>query len=569
MKRISLFALLLVAVLMLSLFVGCASEPAPTTPPADEPAPSAPADTTETPDAPAETPVEEFAEVPEIVTMTAHGYEFKIPQIAIDPYPLPLVNEPAEISYFSRWTSTVASTPMELYLYQELEKRTGVVVDYQCVSSDEQFQIMYASQDYADIIGGTDTSYVGGIDKAIEDEIYVDAADYAHVTPLFNAWQYVDETYHRDSKTDGGAMYFRSVQSGCEPAWVGGMVRSDWLEDCGLDLPVTYDDWHTMLTAFKDQKGATRALGLSPNGYDDMAYTLTAGYNVCPGWYHINGEIKYGFAEEGMREYVTMMHQWYSEGLVDKDFPGYDNAFELGTDYLESGEMGAWDWAAAGHPDLWATMFPDIEVAAVTSPVKNEGDEYHLRRRNDYSGASCKFITTAAVERGTDELAAKWIDYSYSLDSAYLWTFGEYGLDWEYNEDGIPVYTDHFFNHPDGKNIYGQLKTNASGSMFYIWWREFDRNSDAVMKAYHTWQDNCDAAYNIPTFGIALTTEEGEDYASPYSDIQTYVNENIPLFIRGDRSLDEWDDFVAALYQFGLQDCIDIYQAAFDRYNAR
>ena len=73
----------------------------------------------------------------------------------------------------------------------------------------------------------------------------------------------------------------------------------------------------------------------------------------------------------------------------------------------------------------------------------------------------------------------------------------------------------------------------------------------------------------LPTYGLSLTAEESEAYSSPYNDIKTYVEENVPLFIRGDRSLDEWDDFVATLYQFGLQDCIDIYQAAFDRYNAR
>lgn len=572
MKRISWLALLLTVVMMLSVFAGCSSEsPATTTELTSTSEPtdtSEPADTTESADT-TENPIEEPAENIEIVDMTAHTYSFKAPQIAIDGYELPLVDEPTTISLFQQWSSSYVGSPMEMYIYQEMEARTGIIVEYQNVSATEQFQIMYASQDYADIIKGDDTYYAGGIDKAIEDEIYIDAADVSELTPMFNAWQFVDETYRKACKTDSGAMYFRSVQLGCEPAWCGGMVRSDWLADVGLDVPVTYNDWHEMLTAFKEQKGATKALALSPNGYETTCYTLTAGYDVAPGWYHVDGEIKYGFVEEGIREYVTMMNQWYSEGLVDPDFPGYVDPFASGQDMVNSGTTGAWDWAAAMHGDLWPALNNgEGTFVGVTSPVKNEGDAYHLRRRNDYSGGYILFISTAAEENGNLEAAAKWIDYNYTLDCGYLWTFGEYALDWEYNEEGVPAYTDHYYNNPEGKSIYAGMKMQSNGSHVYIWWREFDTTSESCMASYHTWQDSSDAAYNIPS-GIALTTEEGENYASRYSDIQTYVQENIPLFIRGDRSLEEWDEFVAALYQLGLQDCIDIYQNAFDRYNAR
>ena len=81
---------------------------------------------------------------------------------------------------------------------------------------------------------------------------------------MFNAWQTVDADYARDCKTDSGALYFRSVQTGSEPAWCGGTFRADWLADCGLDTPVTYDDWHEMLVAFKDGKAVAKSVGYRP-----------------------------------------------------------------------------------------------------------------------------------------------------------------------------------------------------------------------------------------------------------------------------------------------------------------
>ena len=533
--------------------------------PADEPT-EAPAETPEEP-VEVETPVEP---VVNNVTMTVYGNSFDVPQAAIDGVALPLVDEPAELSMFWQWSNNYVGNPMEMYIYQEREARTGVTVDYVCVSAAEQFQIMYASQDYEDIIKTGATSYVGGVDKAIEDEIYVDAADYLHLMPVFSGWMTTSEEYAKDCKTDSGAYYFNSVQLGREPAWCGGVMRADWLEECGLDTPVTFDDWHEALTAFKEQKGAESPLSLSSVGYDNMGYTLHAGYDAAPGWYQIDGEIKYGFVEEGMKEYLTMMNQWYSEGLVNRDFPGYISCFVEGATQFTQGTTGAWDWASQSHLDQWVMMNGgEGKLTAVASPVKNEGDEYHFRRHNGISGGNCTFITTAAVERGVDELCARWIDYLYTLDCAYLTSFGQEGLDWEWGEDGIPHFTDHYRNHPDGKSVYNDSHMDQLTSCAYIWWREFDTKSENALNAYRIWQDSTDAAYMLPQFGASLTAEESEIYSTPFNDISTYVDENIPLFIRGDRSLDEWDDFVATLYQFGLQDCIDIYQAAFDRYNTR
>lgn len=40
-------------------------------------------------------------------------------------------------------------------------------------------------------------------------------------------------------------------------------------------------------------------------------------------------------------------------------------------------------------------------------------------------------------------------------------------------------------------------------------------------------------------------------------------------FISGSKDIDaEWDNFVTQLDQMGLQDCVEVYQAAYDRFNA-
>ena len=49
---------------------------------------------------------------------------------------------------------------------------------------------------------------------------------------------------------------------------MGMAMRKDWLDELGLDVPVTYDDWHNVLTAFKEQKGATAPLWINASAGD-------------------------------------------------------------------------------------------------------------------------------------------------------------------------------------------------------------------------------------------------------------------------------------------------------------
>lgn len=69
--------------------------------------------------------------------------------------------------------------------------------------------------------------------------------------------------------------------------------------------------------------------------------------------------------------------------------------------------------------------------------------------------------------------------------------------------------------------------------------------------------------------GISLTSDESAEASALQSDIYTYVSEAIPKFILGDLDIEaDWDEFVSNVKSMGIEDVIDIYQGALDRYNA-
>jgi putative aldouronate transport system substrate-binding protein len=80
------------------------------------------------------------------------------------------------------------------------------------------------------------------------------------------------------------------------------------------------------------------------------------------------------------------------------------------------------------------------------------------------------------------------------------------------------------------------------------------------------WTETSDDLYTLPS-QVELDTDEATEYGDLWSDISTYASTEVFKFVMGEYNFDDdWDNFIAQLEDMGLQDCIDIYQEAYDRY---
>ncbi len=92
-------------------------------------------------------------------------------------------------------------------------------------------------------------------------------------------------------------------------------------------------------------------------------------------------------------------------------------------------------------------------------------------------------------------------------------------------------------------------------------------NYDEIIETEKVWTEQ-DISLCLPK-NLFMTDEEANKYSSLYTSIETMVQENTCNWIQGAMTTDNFDEFVDSLYQFGLQECIDIQQGLLDRYNAR
>lgn len=65
-----------------------------------------------------------------------------------------------------------------------------------------------------------------------------------------------------------------------------------------------------------------------------------------------------------------------------------------------------------------------------------------------------------------------------------------------------------------------------------------------------------------------LHDEEELDKLADYADMMDYVTSSMAEFITGNRSLDDWDNYLKTLDEMGLDEYVALRQSGFDRANA-
>ena len=245
---------------------------------------------------------------------------------------LPLTEDGVTLTYWVTFPSSgvTMNDLNENEFYTEMEKRTGVHIDFQMISSAERqtnFNLMIASNALTDLIYTGASLYAEGVDAAIDDGYYMDLTDkIPEYMPNYEAIRESDENYRLLSTTDSGRMgavyEFRQSKQG---PWLGMWMRQDWLDKVNMEIPETYDEWHDVLAAFKDQIGATAPLILNFSGSDGEIGMMSAGFGTNNRWQlDAEGKVNFGPYMDGWKDYVTKMHEWYTEGLIDPDFMATD-----------------------------------------------------------------------------------------------------------------------------------------------------------------------------------------------------------------------------------------------------
>ena len=165
-----------------------------------------------------------------------------------------------------------------------------------------------------------------------------------------------------------------------------------------------------------------------------------------------------------------------------------------------------------------------------------------------------------------DELV-KWADYFYSPDGQILYNMGIEGVTFEFDENGKPQWKDEMIHDPNGLTLT-QKRVQYMGfqSGCGAWTDETYQGAETYWTSTELMDEYRPYLPEEVWELFSPTPEEAEEMDYLWTDIQNYLNENIAKFITGDRSLDEWDKYVADIQNMDIARYMEIYTAMYNRY---
>lgn len=552
MKNMKICSLLLVLVMLLSVVAGCAVDATETSAPTEGPAAAA----TAAPPAKTEEPASDY-------------------------FPL-AANETVSMWYV--WNPSITSHldgPEGMEFFKQMEQRTNVTIEFTTVSlnlASEQFQFMSAGDDYTDIIMDATQYYTGGSAKIVGDGVVYNLAGLMdEYLPNYKAALESDPEYTRGVTNDDGTIPAFFLLTDVSRAAYGPVIRQDWLDELEMEKPVTYDDYYDVLTAFKTVLGADGPLAVSQCGIPYANY-LIAGYDVIghtSPWsaYGLftnrDGTVVFSPATDNFYQYVEMMNKWYSEGLVQADFMVGNNPMFVDAEKVYTGQVGIF-YEASGNIASYNAMDDSIEIAAIADAKQTADQQLHIRSSAGRVSATNSMAISTTVDNAKLETVARWLDYIYSEEGQLLANYGVEDLSFVYDAGGTPQFTELITNNPDGLSIDSALyvyalPNNLVGLMQSG--RTDGANNALQQEALALWNEP-DASYLYPT-RATMTDDENEEFSLLYADIETYISENVVKFIKGERSMSEWNAFAASFDEMNINRCVEIKQAVLERYISR
>jgi putative aldouronate transport system substrate-binding protein len=578
MKK-KLLAMLLAVGMLVGLLAGCGSNGTSASTAAQSETKSEAETETSAAEAPeAEATADSAAEA---VTTTVES-DAVWPYNALGNVELPLTDEPEDFTIWMGVNPNVLKITEDIgndcALWSELAARTGVNLEFTVVNPDtesEKFNLMVASDDLADIISNATTLYTNGGEAAVADEVLIDCLPYLteELTPQICKLMEEYPDAIPNALTESGwlaGMPQMSQQTEATQTF-GPLIRQDWLDELGLETPETYDELHDVLTAFKEQKGADAALVLN-YAATGINNGLVQGYGInglvadaanSEPFYQVDDQVVYGPIQPEFKEYLTMVHDWYAEGLIWQDFMSYSDFQNPPTDVILADRTGVF----YGEVTFIATLgnsstTEGFDLEAVPDFVQESGGTIPFQDESSYTASTPWSISTQCED---PELLMQWCNYMYTDEGALLCNYGLEGESFEFDENGVPVFTDLVLNNPDMSTTVALFMYCMDRGPFYRdETREQSGYTAAQKAASDIWTSNQTTGRAMGS--TSLNTEESDKVNEFYGDIKTYIEQSVLEFVIGNRDLSEFDDYVQHIKDMGIDEVTACYQDAYERY---
>jgi putative aldouronate transport system substrate-binding protein len=491
------------------------------------------------------------------------------------------LKEAVTLNFMTQSSPLAPSDPNEKLIYQRLEEKTGVKVDWKNYTSEsfiEKRNLLIAGGDLPDAI--LDASYSDyDLQKLGKDGTIIPVEDLIdqYMPNLRKVLDTKPEYKSMITATDGHIYAFpwieelgegkESIHSIDTFPW----INVEWLNNLGLEMPTTTEELKEVLLAFKNDdpngNGIADEIPLSfiiNKGGEDLAF-LFSPFGLGDNWDHTvvsnDGKVIFTAAQQGYQDAMMYFAELYKDNLIDEEAFEQDfNMYAAKGKDQKYGLYFTWDKAnITGANDNYELM----------PPLAGPSGERNVARTNGMGFDRGKMVITSANKNL--ELTAKWIDQLYDPQQSVQNNWGTYGDTEQQN----------IFELDESENMLKHLalegtapaelrqKTNIGGPLAIL--EEYygtvtTKPDDAawrldLMKEVMVPHMNTENIYPKVFFSL----EELKELSNIEADLFAYVHRKRAEWIKTGKATEEWDEYLAELERLKFGTWLQIKQDGYDR----
>ncbi|AJY75631.1 extracellular solute-binding protein [Paenibacillus beijingensis] len=490
---------------------------------------------------------------------------------------MPIVKEPIELTFFTGKAPTNSNDFENTLVWKEYAKQTNINVRFQLVPFDsltEKRNLALANGDYPDAfysarVPAPDLLKYGqqGVFLKINDLI----DEYApNLKALLDKYPDLRKAI---TMPDGNIYSIPSFYSPeflpmliGTPLW----VKKDWLDKLHMPEPTTTEQLYNYLKAVKNTdlngNGQQDEIPYSGTSISPLIEQLMGAWGVGNrGLGHkfvdtdpASNELRFYRLDPKFKEVLEYVSKLYQEGLIDPEtFTQKSDAF----------------LAKAGKQTVGATINPSpvtqfngenyIGLGALRGP---HGDQMysHIKVPMVWPGA---FVITD--KNKNPEATLRWIDSFYGDEGATFYFMGQKGVTYDEKPDGTLEYKDEIRNNPDGLTLDQALikyVTWIGGSYPAYAQQKYFKGSESLPESVEAGKKAEPYWLKELWYYFNFTEDETEFMQSTGKDIETYIKEAEAKFITGDVPFSEWDSYVSKVQSLGVEQYMNVYKTAYERY---
>lgn len=497
----------------------------------------------------------------------------------------PLVSEPLTLHFMAPRPSDYANGYADMKLFKEYEAMTGIHIEWEEIPSTgwgEKIQLVLNSVELPDVI------YSGGISTS-------DAARYGADGTLLPLNDLIEEhtvniKYWLEQRPDikklitapdGNIYGLPSIDESLSTQVAGILgMNMTWLENLGLEVPTTLDEFTAVLRAFKEQDANKNGdpndeiplslLSTDANNRTNWIGSFFGPFGVVDDSTHImvkDGKILFNPEQEGFRKALEYFHMLYAEGLLDPESFTQTSATFYAKARSPEG-IGASYIFSTFDLDQNDNTYNNYDLI---DPIKGENGTSLVNLAAYVSGlAQNRFMITADCK---DPVAAiKWVDYwCDNGENALTVRFGYEGDSWEWLDDEKNQFTERATT-PDGNAVtqayVSQYTPYTNAVMWELQdlWRKKKNSAPYFIERAEKANGSYRAAAVTEMWPIVAFDEEAnERFAEINTDLRSHVENSMVNFIVNGFTDADYDAFLQKCKDLHSEELIEIYQ---DRYDA-